>query len=77
MKKLEKEWVNNNFKVSEKEADDYFNSRPYESKISAWASDQSNSMKEGSELLKKVDLFSNNSIFMLNINDYLKFCFNQ
>ena len=31
--------------VEDKEADLYFNSRPYESKISAWASDQTNSMK--------------------------------
>ena len=40
-------------KVDDKEADLYFNSRPYESKIGAWASDQSNTMKERSELLKK------------------------
>ena len=41
--------------VNDKEADLYFNSRPYESKISAWASDQSNTMKERSELLKKIE----------------------
>jgi len=41
--------------VDEREADLYFNSRPYESKISAWASDQSNTMKERSELLKKIE----------------------
>lgn len=40
--------------VDDREADLYFNSRPYESKISAWASDQSNSMKSRSELLKKI-----------------------
>ena len=44
-------------KVDDKEADLYFNSRPYESKISAWASDQSSSMKERSELLKKIENF--------------------
>ena len=43
--------------IDEREADLYFNSRPYESRISAWASDQSNSMKERSELLKKVENF--------------------
>jgi len=37
--------------VSEKEADDYFNSRKYESRIGAWASDQS------SELNKREDLY--------------------
>ena len=39
--------------VDDREANLYFDSRPYESKISAWASDQSNPMKERSELLKK------------------------
>jgi len=44
-------------KVNDEEADLYFNSRPYESRISAWASDQSNTMKERSELLKKIEDF--------------------
>ena len=43
--------------VDDREADLYFNRRPYESKISAWASDQSNSMKERSELLDKIEYF--------------------
>ena len=43
--------------VDDREADLYFNSRPYESKISAWASDQSNLMNERSELLKKIEDF--------------------
>ena len=43
--------------VDDREADLYFNSRPYESKISAWASDQSNTMKKRSELLKKIEDF--------------------
>jgi len=43
--------------VDDREADLYFNSRPYESKIGAWASDQSNTMKERSELLKKIEDF--------------------
>ncbi len=45
--------------VDDKEADLYFNSRPYESKINAWASDQSNPMNERSELLKKIEDFKN------------------
>ncbi len=43
--------------VDDREADLYFNSRPYESRISAWASDQSSVMKERSELLKKIEDF--------------------
>ena len=43
--------------VDDTEADLYFNSRPYESKIGAWASDQSNTMKERFELLKKIEDF--------------------
>ena len=42
-------------KVDDKEANLYFNSRSYESKISAWASDQSKPMKQRSELLKKIE----------------------
>jgi len=44
-------------KVDDREADLYFNTRPYESRISAWASDQSNSMEKSSELSKKVENF--------------------
>ena len=41
-------------KVSDIEADNYFSSRPYESRIGAWASDQSNVMKTREEFLKKI-----------------------
>tara|TARA_B100000029_G_scaffold336020_1_gene328138 strand:- start:1147 stop:1770 length:624 start_codon:yes stop_codon:yes gene_type:complete len=41
--------------VGDQEADAYFKSRPYESRISAWASDQSKAMKTREELLKKID----------------------
>ena len=43
--------------VDDREADLYFNSRPYGSRIAAWASNQSNSMKERSELLKTIEDF--------------------
>ena len=43
--------------VDDKEADLYFNSRSYESRISAWASDQSKPMKERSELSEKIEDF--------------------
>ena len=42
-------------KVSDKEADLYFNSRHYESRIGAWASDQSSIMKTRGEFLKKIE----------------------
>jgi len=43
--------------VSDKEADLYFRSRPYESRIGAWASDQSRVMKNKMELLEKIQDF--------------------
>ncbi len=45
--------------ISDEEADIYFNSRPYESRIGAWASDQSKSMKKREEFLKKIEEFKN------------------
>ena len=44
-------------KVSEEEADLYFNSRPYESRIGAWASDQSKVMSNRKEFLNKIEEF--------------------
>ena len=41
--------------VEEKEADLYFNSRPYESRIGAWASDQSKVMNKREEFLEKIN----------------------
>ena len=43
--------------VSDKEADEYFNSRPYESKIGAWASNQSKTINKREDFLKKIDEF--------------------
>ena len=45
--------------VTDKEADSYFNSRPYESRIGAWASDQSKVMKKREDFLKKINEFKN------------------
>ena len=43
--------------VDKEEADKYFNSRDYGSKISAWASSQSKAMKNRDELLDKIKEF--------------------
>jgi len=43
--------------VSDNEANDYFDSRPYKSKISAWASDQSRVMTEKNDLIKNIENF--------------------
>ena len=43
--------------VTNEEADHYFDSRPYESRIGAWASDQSKPMNERSDFLKKINEF--------------------
>ena len=45
--------------VNDSEADLYFNSRPYESRIGAWASDQSKIMAERNEFLKKIEEYKN------------------
>jgi len=45
--------------VDDKEADDYFSSRPYESKIGACASDQSKVMNRKEDFLKKINELKN------------------
>jgi pyridoxamine 5'-phosphate oxidase len=42
-------------KVSDKEADDYYNTRDYSSKIGAWASKQSSILKSRDELYKTIE----------------------
>tara|TARA_Y100000813_G_scaffold85100_1_gene60326 strand:+ start:16 stop:648 length:633 start_codon:yes stop_codon:yes gene_type:complete len=42
-------------RLSEKESDDYFNSRPYESRIGAWSSPQSQVIKSREVLEKKIN----------------------
>ena len=44
-------------KVSDKEADDYFNSRSYGSRIGAWASDQSSMLNSREDLLKSIEKY--------------------
>ena len=52
--------------VSDKEADEYFNSRPKESRIGAWASNQSSKMNNREDLIEKynfyIDKFKEDSI---------------
>ena len=43
--------------VSSKEADDYYNSRPYKNRISAWASSQSQVLNKRETFLKKIKEF--------------------
>jgi len=45
------------YQVTSKEADDYFNGRPMESRISAWASDQSSELSDRQELIDKFSLY--------------------
>jgi pyridoxamine 5'-phosphate oxidase len=42
-------------KVSDKVADEYYNSRSYESKIGAWASKQSSILKDRKELISSIE----------------------
>ncbi len=43
--------------VTEKEADDYFNSRPYKNRVSAWASSQSEKLESRDVFLSKIKEF--------------------
>ena len=53
--------------VSDKEADEYFSSRPYESRIGAWASDQSKVMNKREDFLKRIDEFKKKYKDMNNV----------
>ena len=43
--------------VSAKEADDYYNSRPYKNKIGAWASSQSEILDKRDDFIKKIKTY--------------------
>ena len=49
--------VGNVEQVSKKEADDYFNSRPYKNRVSAWASSQSEKLESRDVFLSKIQEF--------------------
>ena len=44
-------------KVSEKEADEYFNSRSYGSRIGAWSSNQSSVLQDRQDLIRSIEKF--------------------
>ena len=44
-------------KVTDKEADDYYNSRPYKNKIGAWASSQSEILNKRDDFIKKIETY--------------------
>jgi pyridoxamine 5'-phosphate oxidase len=46
-------------KTTSKASDDYFNTRPRESQLGAWASSQSEKLKSKKELMDKVSFFEN------------------
>ena len=54
-------------KVSDKEADDYYNTRDYGSKIGAWASKQSSILKSIDELYKKIENYKKKYLDEKNI----------
>ena len=44
-------------RVTNQEADDYYNSRPYKNKIGAWASSQSEVLNKREDFLKKIESY--------------------
>jgi len=43
--------------VTDKEADEYYNSRPYDSRIGAWASDQSSILNKRDDLVESINKY--------------------
>ena len=56
-------------KVSKKEADDYYKSRAYGSRIGAWASQQSSILKKREDLYKSIKEFKKNEIVSFGITN--------
>ena len=54
-------------KVTDKEANDYYNSRPYKNKIGAWASSQSKVLDKRENFLKKIEEFKNKFLNEKNV----------
>ena len=47
------------FQVSDQEADEYYNTRPEQSRIGAWASNQSEELKERKDLENNIEFYKN------------------
>ena len=58
--------------VSAKEADDYFNSRPYKNRIGAWASSQSEKLDQRETFLKMFLFYLK---FLIEMRPMRQFCF--
>ena len=57
--------------VSAKEADDYFNSRPYKNRIGAWASSQSKKLDKRETFLKNIKAYEKNILMKKMFQDLL------
>ena len=57
--------------VSAKEADDYFNSRPYKNRIGAWASSQSKILDKRETFLNNIKDFEKNILIKTKFLDHL------
>ena len=49
--------VGSAIQVTDKEADEYYNSRPYDSRIGAWASDQSSILNKRDDLIESINKY--------------------
>ena len=56
--------------VSDKEADDYFNSRPYKNRVSAWASSQSKKLESRDVFLEKLKNIKKNILIKIRCHDH-------
>ena len=62
--------VGNVEQVTNQEADDYFNSRPYKNRVSAWASSQSQKLESRDIFLSKVKEFEKNILIKIKYHDH-------